>query len=174
MAQSDSAHSAQTLVDELGLHFKKEMTCVNLARALFNQDVDTLQDLGLLNDTELSKLLSSLKIDDAPVSTIVIQKLTAAVIPLRKPKSFATIAAAPPSAGGGSARPPVMRPADGSAPVKQSGKAASWTWFKSNLADKMGRPLSLPCSASARGPSFVAKVFSDNSVTPVTFPVTCQ
>jgi hypothetical protein len=160
------------LVTELAHHFKKESTCVNLANALSQKDVDRLGDLALLTDPQLSKLLVSLTIADDPVTDIVIQKLTAAVVPLRKPKSFATIAAAPPSAGGGSARPPVMRPADGSVPVKPSGKAASWTWFKNNLADKMGRPLSQSCSASARGPSFVAKVFSDNSVTPVTFPVT--
>ena len=169
-AQDPSAQDP--LSEELKKIFKNPATCTKLTDALHKVDVDTFGDLSLLSEKEFSDALAAVKIDDAPLSAIIIKKLNEAVVPFRKPKTFATIAAAPPSAGGGSARPPVMRPADGSAPVKSSGKAAQWPWFKRNQFDKFDRPLTLPCTAAARGPSYVSKVLGDEGVAVVTFPVT--
>jgi hypothetical protein len=170
---ADSAHSAQTLQDELAC-FKNENLRQKLVTAIENEGADRILDLAKLPDEVLTKTLNDMRIDEEPLKPVIWQKLWDTTMASRPRKSFAAAAA------GGAARP-FMRPVASSASAPESGAPGEpvyiegvkpWKDFKEATTSKAGNPLKLPHTVAARAPGWVRQLCDVVNLTCRVSPVT--
>jgi hypothetical protein len=193
MADSDSANSAnsalsppellseksndnQTLIDDLSKIFQNKAIVDKLATALEQEGLESFANLKGCDKDDVALIVSTLtKTGQFP--PLIVKRLSVALMEqLPKPTYAGTLA----RVGGGSARPPVMRPVASTA-APESGTPGEphhmdglmpWRLFKEATKSKAGNPLKLPHTVAARASGWVSGLCRVANLTHQVSPVT--